>query len=172
MVYKVALLLKKHIAELVARDADVSVFRYRKGALRWHPDKNQDNKEESERRFKEISAAYEVLSNGTSLPAATCYHPFPRPSPVEYRHCQQLFVCYYPFPRPSPVEYRHCQQLLATTPSPAPPLWNTVTASSYLFATTPSPAPPLWNTVTASSHLQATTPSPAPPLWNTVTASS
>ncbi|XP_068602345.1 dnaJ homolog subfamily B member 2 isoform X2 [Brachionichthys hirsutus] len=36
---------------------------YRKMALKWHPDKNQDNKEESERKFKDISEAYEVLSD-------------------------------------------------------------------------------------------------------------
>lgn len=39
-------------------------FRYKKLALRWHPDKNPDNPEESNRRFKEISEAYEVLSDG------------------------------------------------------------------------------------------------------------
>jgi len=32
-------------------------------ALRWHPDKNPDNKEQAEARFKEISEAYEVLSD-------------------------------------------------------------------------------------------------------------
>uniref|UniRef100_A0A182N2L4 J domain-containing protein n=1 Tax=Anopheles dirus TaxID=7168 RepID=A0A182N2L4_9DIPT len=36
---------------------------YKKLALRWHPDKNPDNPEESNRRFKEISEAYEVLSD-------------------------------------------------------------------------------------------------------------
>ena len=36
---------------------------YRKLAMKWHPDKNPDNKEVSESRFKEISAAYDVLSD-------------------------------------------------------------------------------------------------------------
>jgi len=40
-------------------------FSYRKMALRWHPDKNPEKKEEAEAHFKEISEAYEVLSDST-----------------------------------------------------------------------------------------------------------
>lgn len=36
---------------------------YRKMALKWHPDKNQDKKEEAETKFKEINEAYQVLSD-------------------------------------------------------------------------------------------------------------
>lgn len=37
--------------------------RYRKKALQWHPDKNPDNKEFAEKKFKEVAEAYEVLSD-------------------------------------------------------------------------------------------------------------
>ncbi|KAG5550562.1 hypothetical protein RHGRI_015502 [Rhododendron griersonianum] len=36
---------------------------YRKLAMKWHPDKNPNNKSQSEAKFKQISEAYDVLSD-------------------------------------------------------------------------------------------------------------
>lgn len=43
-----------------ATDEDVKKS-YRKLAMKWHPDKNPNNKQEAEAKFKEISEAYEVI---------------------------------------------------------------------------------------------------------------
>ena len=49
----------------VTRDADQDAIKkaYRKQALRWHPDKNQDNKQAAEEKFKDVAEAYDVLSD-------------------------------------------------------------------------------------------------------------
>ena len=49
----------------VPRNATSAQIRkaYRKLAIRWHPDKNPDNKEESRRMFQAIGEAYECLSD-------------------------------------------------------------------------------------------------------------
>jgi molecular chaperone DnaJ len=45
---------------------------YRKLAMKYHPDRNKDNKE-SERKFKEVSAAYEVLKDSEKRSAYDQY---------------------------------------------------------------------------------------------------
>lgn len=49
----------------VPRDANEDTLKkaYRKLALKWHPDRNPDNKATAEKKFKEISEAYDVLSD-------------------------------------------------------------------------------------------------------------
>lgn len=49
----------------VPRDATDAQLKkaYRKLALKWHPDKNQDNREAASEKFKEIGEAYAVLSD-------------------------------------------------------------------------------------------------------------
>ncbi|KAJ3015102.1 hypothetical protein HKX48_004786 [Thoreauomyces humboldtii] len=49
----------------VAKTADDDALKkaYRKGALKWHPDRNPDNKELADKKFKELSEAFEVLSD-------------------------------------------------------------------------------------------------------------
>ncbi|KAI9279546.1 hypothetical protein BY458DRAFT_502108 [Sporodiniella umbellata] len=49
----------------IAKDSDDEAIKkaYRKLALKWHPDRNKDNAEVANTKFKEIGEAYEVLSD-------------------------------------------------------------------------------------------------------------
>ncbi|KAM1690786.1 hypothetical protein ACFX15_031844 [Malus domestica] len=49
----------------VSKTASISEIKraYKKLALQWHPDKNVENRQEAEDKFREIAAAYEVLGD-------------------------------------------------------------------------------------------------------------
>lgn len=55
---------------------------YRRKALQWHPDKNPDNKEFAERKFKEVAEAYEVLSDSKAWDQGRAQHISPMSCPV------------------------------------------------------------------------------------------
>ena len=42
---------------------------YRRLAMKWHPDKNPNNKKEAENKFKQISEAYEVSGRPEEIDA-------------------------------------------------------------------------------------------------------
>jgi hypothetical protein len=48
-----------------ASEADIKKA-YKKEALRWHPDKNPDNREEAQRRFADATGAYDILKDPAS----------------------------------------------------------------------------------------------------------
>ena len=48
---------------------------YRKAALKWHPDRNPEQKETAEAKFREATEAYSVLSDAQKRAAYDQYGP-------------------------------------------------------------------------------------------------
>lgn len=53
----------------VAYERSLIAYRYRKLALKWHPEKNPDNKTEATAQFKKVAEAFEVLTDGICFTA-------------------------------------------------------------------------------------------------------
>ena len=77
-----------------ANEADIKKA-YKKKALQHHPDKNKNSKE-SQEKFKEISEAYEILTNKREGPQRQLHrhyhtHVFHRPHPFHQQHPFHVF---------------------------------------------------------------------------------
>src|SRR5438477_3868506 len=70
----------------VTRTAAVDEIKsaYRKAALKWHPDRNPENKAEAEVKFRECTEAYSVLSDAQKRQIYDTYGhaDFPAQAPV------------------------------------------------------------------------------------------
>ncbi|CAN7993254.1 unnamed protein product [Ixodes hexagonus] len=143
----------------VPRNATAEDIRraYRRLALRWHPDKNPDNKEEADTRFKEISEAYEVLSDETkrrqydlygingletdSQPCSGAGSPLFQESPYNFtfRDPEELFREFFGSSDPFQEILRNVHPSGASTPQRGPTMlaggfpFGNILRSGFLF---------------------------------------
>lgn len=89
----------------VSKTAAISDIKraYKKLALQWHPDKNVDNREEAEAKFREIAAAYEVCFTKIYIFPSIFFLCF---GLIEcffffwFRSCEYLFLLIFAFLHP------------------------------------------------------------------------
>ncbi|XP_048200458.1 dnaJ homolog subfamily B member 3-like [Perognathus longimembris pacificus] len=90
----------------VPRQASTDAIKkaYHKLALKWHPDKNPENKEEAEKRFKQVAQAYEVLSDARKRGVYDRYGEAGEDSgAAPGRPCHDPFECVFSFRDPADV---------------------------------------------------------------------
>ncbi|KAM4836422.1 dnaJ homolog subfamily B member 3-like [Thomomys bottae] len=90
----------------VPRQASTDAIKkaYRKLALKWHPDKNPENKEEAEKRFKQVAQAYEVLSDARKRGVYDRYGEAGEDGGAAAgRPCHDPFECVFSFRDPADV---------------------------------------------------------------------
>ncbi|XP_069869309.1 dnaJ homolog subfamily B member 3-like [Dipodomys merriami] len=90
----------------VPRQASTDAIKkaYHKLALKWHPDKNPENKEEAEKRFKQVAQAYEVLSDARKRGVYDRYGEAGEDSGgAAGRPCHDPFECVFSFRDPADV---------------------------------------------------------------------
>lgn len=70
---------------------------YKKLAIKWHPDKNPDNKEAATEKFRDISEAYEILSDEEKRKKYDLYgHDGPKVSSgFKYSDANDLFKSFF-----------------------------------------------------------------------------
>tara|TARA_B100000925_G_scaffold40903_1_gene26655 strand:+ start:6519 stop:7514 length:996 start_codon:yes stop_codon:yes gene_type:complete len=74
----------------VSQDSDIDTIKkaYRRLAVKWHPDKNPNNIEEATKKFKDISEAYQILSDSEKKKNYDMYGK----TPNHFRSPEDLFT--------------------------------------------------------------------------------
>ena len=85
----------------ISKDANEQEIRsaYKKLALKWHPDRNPNNKEQSEEKFKRISESYQVLSDSDKRKK---YDVYGNNNKYEFENPQDVFKNFF---QDIPLEY-------------------------------------------------------------------